>query len=91
MGTDHEVCFCRGGSNEEYTEKMKLLQEMFDLKEAGKIVVQQKKEEKRKADKEAKKKISIRKAGEDIRVKAMQTLAEGKLEISIVQSIVHAQ
>ena len=79
--------FCRSGSNEEYTEKMKLLQEIFDLKEAGRAVVQQKKQDKKKADKEAKKRLSIRKAGEDIRVRAMQTLSEGKQ--CVRKSIVH--
>ena len=54
---------------------MKLLQELDDLKEAGKVEVARKKVEKKKADKEAKKRLMIRKAGEDIRVKAMQTLS----------------
>ena len=68
---------CRSGSDEEYSEKMKLLQEINDLKEEGKIVVAQKKADKKKADKEAKKRLDIRKAGEDIRERAMQTLKEG--------------
>ena len=65
---------------------MKLLQEISDRKEAGKLVIVEKKEDKKKADREAKKRLSIRKAGEDICVKAMQTLAEGgqgKCDVSL--------
>ena len=53
---------------------MSLLQEIYDLMEAGVEIWQQKRQDKKNAKKEAKKKISLLKSGKDIRLCAMQTL-----------------
>ena len=56
--------FCyRSGSDEEYDEKLRLLQEISDLEEGGKVIVAQKKEEKRKQEKENRKKMMLKKQG----------------------------
>ena len=73
-----ERILCRSGSDEDYDEKVKLLQEISDLEEAGKVIVAQKKEEKRQAEKENQKKLMLKKQGEDIRLKAMMALIDGK-------------
>ena len=70
----------RSGDEEEVDEACSLLQEILDLMEAGVEIVNQKKADKKAAEKEAKKKISLLKSGKDIRLKAMQTL-KGNVKI----------
>ena len=64
----------RSGTEEEYSEKCQLLEEICELMESGKEILEEKKKNKKKAEEEAKKKLSLKRKGEDIRLKAMQTL-----------------
>ena len=67
---------CRSGSDEEYSEKVKLLEEIKELQDEGAIVLAEKRKEKEKSAKELKKKATLKKQGEDIRLRAMQSLGD---------------
>ena len=70
----------RSGSDEVYTEKVKLLEEISILMIEGEEMIEKKKQEKLAEDKEAQKRKKLKKQGEDIRIKAMQGLV-GKWNI----------
>ena len=71
----------RSGSDEDYTEKMHLLQEIDDLQEAGRVYLEEQNEAKCQAEKENKKKLRMKKQGADIRIQAMCTLSAGNINL----------
>ena len=56
---------------------MRLLEEIAELQETGKETILERKAAKKKADADAKKKLKMKRQGEDIRIRAMQRLNEG--------------
>ena len=74
----------RSGSDEEYDEKMKLLQEIHDKQEAGSTYLQEQREERKRKEKEEKKKLMLRKQGADIREKAMKNIGGKALYVKLV-------
>ena len=64
----------RSSTDEEYSEKCQLLEEILELIEVGKDLLAEKRAQRKNAEEEAKKKLSLKRKGEDIRLKAMQNL-----------------
>lgn len=83
VGKKLQIC-CRSGSAEDFNEKIRLLQDMSDLKESSEDILAARREEMERKKKEATEKLKKKqKDGADIRVQTMRALKQGLLKLQL--------